>query len=189
MLDKIISYQKLWEKCVYNFGATTDEVNDIVQDMYLKMATDVDLEKIRYGKDDVNKYYIYVTLKNLFLQYKKDKLLNNSHSLNYELGLTSSDDYDVARDEALFDIIDDIREEVSKDSIFGQKLFEIYFRVSVNNPISYLDAEELSLRDIAKGSNVSLSTIFLHLKRMKENLKDKFGEDIEDYFNGDYSEI
>lgn len=186
MLDKIISYQKLWEKCVYGFGATTDEVNDIVQDMYLKMATDVDLEKIRYGKDDINKYYVYVTLKNLFLQTKKDKLLSSSYELNKELGLTNDEDYDVARDEALFDIIDDIREEISKDSVFGQKLFEIYFRVSVNKPTNYVDAEDLSLRDIAKGSNVSLSTIFLHLKRMKENLKDKFGEDVEDYYNREY---
>lgn len=186
MLDKIISYQKLWEKCVYNFGASTDEVKDIVQDMYLKMATDVDLEKIRYGKDDVNKYYIYKTLKNLFLHTKKDKLLNNSYELNEELGLTQSEDYNIAKDEALFDIIDDIREEMSNDSIFGQKLFEIYFRVSVNKPTNFADADDLSLRDIAKGSNVSLSTIFLHLKRIKERLRDKFGEDIEDYYNQQY---
>lgn len=189
MLDKIASYHTLWQKCLTNFGASRDEANDIIQDMYLKMATDVDLEKIRYGKDDVNKYYIYITLKNLFLLSKKDKLLNNSFSLDEELGLTDSDDYSIARDEALFDIIDDIREEISKESVFSQKLFEVYYRVSVNNPTNYVDAEDLSQRDIAKGSHVSLSTIFLHLKRMKDKLKDKFGEDIEDYFNGNYSKI
>lgn len=186
MLDKIASYHTFWQKCLTNFGASKEEADDIIQDMYLKMATDVDLEKIRYGKDDINKYYIYITLKNLFLLSKKDKLLNNSFSLDEELGLTDSDDYSIARDEALFDIIDDIREEISKESIFSQKLFEVYYRVSVNNPTNYVDAEDLSQRDIAKGSHVSLSTIFLHLKRMKDKLKDKFGEDIEDYFNREY---
>lgn len=186
MLNKIASYQKLWEKCVYNFGASTDEVNDIIQEMYLKMATDVDLNKIKYGEDDINKYYIYRTLKNLFLNLQKEKLLNNSFTLNEELGLTDLEDYNEAKDAAMFDIIDDIREEISKDSTFSQRLFEIYFRVSVNNPKSYVNADDLSYRDIAKGSNVSLSTIFLNLRRIKANLRDKFKEDIEDYYNKEY---
>ena len=44
----------------------------------------------------------------------------------------------------------------------------------------------MSLRQISKGANISLTSIFNSIKNYRAILKDKFVEDIEDYLNGDY---
>jgi predicted DNA-binding protein YlxM (UPF0122 family) len=44
----------------------------------------------------------------------------------------------------------------------------------------------MSLRQISKGTNISLTSIFNSIKNYRAILKDKFIEDIEDYLNGDY---
>ena len=45
---------------------------------------------------------------------------------------------------------------------------------------------DMSLRQISKGTNISLTSIFNSVKNYKAILKNKFIEDIEDYLNGDY---
>jgi len=44
----------------------------------------------------------------------------------------------------------------------------------------------MSLRQISKGANISLTSIFNSIKNYKAILRNKFIEDIEDYLNGDY---
>jgi hypothetical protein len=42
------------------------------------------------------------------------------------------------------------------------------------------------MRDISKGANISLSSIFNSLKNCKTRLKENVGEHYEDYLNEDY---
>ena len=44
----------------------------------------------------------------------------------------------------------------------------------------------MSLRQISKGSKISLTSLFNSVKNYKNILKEKFMEDVEDYLNGDY---
>ena len=48
---------------------------------------------------------------------------------------------------------------------------------------------DLSMREIAKGTNISLISIFNSLKNHKAILKQKFQKQYEDYINNDYNQI
>ena len=187
MLDKVLQLDDLWMRICYNLGATKEEAEDIVQDMYLKMQVDIDIEKIRYGQNDINRRYIYRMLHNAFIDLKRDKLLNNSVELNEELGLTERADYEYARDEAIEHIMQDIKDDIAKERRSLQMLFEIYYRVPIHSNSVYR-GDKLSYRDIAKKANISLSTVFNDMKELK-GIIGRRGEDIEDFFNGDYDRL
>ena len=66
MLEKVFESHNKWVNTVIKFGCTKDEAEDIVSNMYLIIARM--LKKglnISYG-DDVNYYYIYLTLRTSF---------------------------------------------------------------------------------------------------------------------------
>ena len=60
-----------------SFGCDDDAANELVQGMYIRLTKYVDkVDKIMYDENNVNTYYVYVTLRNLFLsgyhKLKKD---------------------------------------------------------------------------------------------------------------------
>ena len=146
-------------------------------------------DKFKYGQDDINKYYIYMTLKNLFIDIKRKKLLTDSLLLNDELDLPEDVNYDYARDAALEDIIKDIRKDLSKKDQFIQKLFELYYRVPINSNVSYFSKEKLSQQKISDDANVTKYSVSEKLKKLKKELREKYKENIEDFFNGDYDKL
>ena len=78
MLKKVFESHDKWINTTIKFGCSRDEAEDIVSNMYLTIGKM--LKKgldISYG-DEVNYYYIYLTLKTSFLQmYNKKKKQNN----------------------------------------------------------------------------------------------------------------
>tara|TARA_R110002020_G_scaffold189917_2_gene389271 strand:- start:124 stop:696 length:573 start_codon:yes stop_codon:yes gene_type:complete len=187
MFNSVVELEKLWTRICLNFGASKEETEDIIQDMYLKLLTEVDIKKIKYGDNGVNRYYIYKMLKSSFIDLKRNKLLNNSYQLNEELNIAESDDYEAAKDQALEDIMKDIKLELSTRRRSLQRLFELYYRIPLNSDSVY-QGENLSYRDIARESGISLSTVFNDMKELKGIIGLK-REDIQDYFNGDYDRI
>lgn len=157
-----------------SFGCNVDTANEIVQEMYLRLMKYVDTpERIMRG-DEINTYYVYVTLRNIYLteiqNSKKVVKFNNDISIeNEEVNLTKKLAFDK--------IIDRIEEEVSNWYWYDKKLWEIHFE------------RPMSMRSISKVTTISLSSIFNTLKKSKNKIREAFGEDVEDYKNGDYDRI
>ena len=109
MLEKVFKSHNKWINTVLKFGCTKDEAEDIVSNMYLIIGKM--LKKglnISYG-DDVNYYYIYLTLRTSFLQMYNKKKKENKVSLDLVLDLESQEyiDYDSA-DETLIKELEDL---------------------------------------------------------------------------------
>ena len=109
MLKKVFDSHKKWINTVKKFGCTDDEAQDIVSEMYVIIGTM--LKKglnISYG-DDVNYYYIYLTLRTSFLKMYNKKKKENSVSLDLVLDLESQEyiDFDSAN-ETLLDELEDL---------------------------------------------------------------------------------
>ena len=109
MLEKVFESHNKWINTVIKFGCTKDEAEDIVSNMYLIIGKM--LKKglnISYG-DDVNYYYIYLTLRTSFLQMYNKKKKENKVSLDLVLDLESQEyiDYDSA-DETLIKELEDL---------------------------------------------------------------------------------
>ena len=59
---------------VKSFGADQDLANDIVQEMYVRLYKYVgEPEKIMYNEQEVNTFFVYVTLRNMYATLMKAK--------------------------------------------------------------------------------------------------------------------
>ena len=67
-----------------------------------------------------------------------------------------------------------LAKEINSWHVYDAKLCNTYY------------LSDMSLRQISKGTNISLTSIFNSIKNYKSILRNKFIEDVEDYLNGDY---
>ena len=84
---------------------------------------------------------------------------------------------DLQEQEAFHKICKLIDQEMESWSWYNRKLTEIYRDT------------DLSIRKIAAATNISFVSIFNTLKNCKNEIKQKFQEDFEDYQNGDFDKI
>jgi RNA polymerase sigma factor (sigma-70 family) len=176
MLEKLAVHHELWIKMLVNLGCKTDVAKDLVQDMYLRMHRLVkDESRIMY-KDDVNRYFVWITLRNLYYSYLKDK----RNSIFYEI--LENDEvvespYDTAEDDAFSAIMKQVENIISDWTVYDKRLFELYF------------IQGLSLRAISKGAKIGLTSIHNSILNQKAILREHLSEDLIDYFNQDFDKI
>ena len=181
-----------WIKIAYSICKDKHLSKDLVQKMYMRMRKYItDPEKIKKdGK--INSLYVYVTIKNLFYQYKNKKNKNkfieykdfdsydesNTYEFNTDYTSSYEDDVDILNMEKANKIImDNIENEIKTWHWYDQKLFRLYYFTNK------------SLRQIASETKISLTSIYNSCKNYKEIIENKFGEDILDFFNKDYDKI
>ena len=72
VLEKIFIKHQVWLDIVQSFGCNKDTSQDLVSEMYIKIKRKLDEGlDIDFGDDDYNYFYIYKTLKSLFLDLKR----------------------------------------------------------------------------------------------------------------------
>ena len=190
MMELLSKYHKLWISMGLSIGIREDIVEDFIHEMYLKIDKYVkDPKKIMYNETDINKFYIYVTIKNLWNDYLKEK---NKHKMvrldqmDYmfeggnekilaQIGEGASLDNKIDKDLAEEKLVKKIKEEVNSwERWYDQKLFKIYYET------------DISMRKLAKDSHISVTSIFNSCKNYKQIISSKFNEDYQDYINGDF---
>jgi len=157
MLEKIYASHNKWINTVLKFGCTQNEAEDIVGNMYVIIGTM--LKKglnIAYG-EDVNYYYIYLTLKTSFLQMKnrqtKEKKVSIDLILDIEAG--SCVDFDAANDIVL--------EELDNVHWYDKKVFELI-------------QGEYSITELSNKTNITYHSLYNTYKKTKQKLRDKIIE-------------
>ena len=176
MLEKLAENHNLWIKMVINMGCDKHIAEDIVQSMYLRIHRLVtDEKKIMYNDDEVNRFFIYVTLKNMFVDFVKARnkytFFEYMETDDIEEGL---EDIEFDEQEAFHNLVDSMSSEIMSWERYDIILSQLYFKT------------DLSLRDIANGSGISLMSIYNSIKNYKNILNNKFIDDYQDYMNGDY---
>jgi DNA-directed RNA polymerase specialized sigma24 family protein len=171
-LAKVAQYHNDWIKVIQTFGEY-DYAEDIVQESYIALWKYADADKLLDSTGEVRKGYMYFTLRSLFYQYynKKKKINKVSFDGCWEL----FDDSNLEEHKAYNDICMLIDEEIKNWDWYDRKLFKLYRDT------------DLSMRDIAKETNISLISIFNSIKNYKIILKEKFENDYQEYINNDYN--
>jgi len=175
VLDLLATKHKEWVKMAHSFGAG-DYAEDVVQEMYIRLNRYIeDPERIMY-KNQPNKLFVWVTLRNMVRQdqKKKDYLIYTGEMVEYDI---AEEDYDLDQAEGFERLIDKIWEVMEDQHWYDQKMFEIYHTT------------DMSMRDIEKETGISLFSIFDTLKKGKEYVQEKIGEDYEDFKNGEAERI
>lgn len=165
-----------WINIVKSFGEY-NYAEDIVQQSYLTIYKYANEEKvIRNG--NVSRGYMYFTLRSLYYQYynskrKITKVSIDDDEFTFEIPNHTQMDEQVAFHK-ICTMIDD---HIDGWRWYEKKLFSLYRDT------------DLSIRGIAAETNISWVSIFNTLKNAKQEIKDKFQEDYEDYINKDYDRI
>ena len=181
MLELLAKSHKIWLRMVVGFGCDYDTAQDIVQSMYLRMHKYVkDEGRIMYNDDEVNRFFVYVTLKNMWNTYIN---LENKYAF-----------FEIREDDAVDEELGDFVFDEAMDTAFERLIEKIYSEMDTWHKYDKILSEkylksDYSLRDIANGSGISLTSIFNSMRENKRILREKFKEDYEDFKNGDFNLI
>jgi DNA-directed RNA polymerase specialized sigma24 family protein len=145
-----------------SFGADRDAAQDLVQDMYLRMHKYVENpERIMYNEDEVNTYFVFVVLRNLFATSQKAMFFDQLDEIDGEL---QEPNYDM--EEAHNNLLEDVWEEVEGWHWYDTKLFKLYHNT------------DMTIKKISEETKISERSIWNTLdngrKRIKANCQEAY---------------
>ena len=157
MLEKIFDAHNKWINTVLKFGCSKEEAEDIVGDMYCiigKMLTK-GLD-ISYG-DDVNYYYIYLTLKTSFLQLKKRKEKEGKKSIDLVYNLESGEYIDFETEN------NKVEDELKRLHWYDRKVYNM-----IQN--------EYTITELSDKTTISYHSLYNTFRKVKKRLKQKINK-------------
>lgn len=155
ILEKLFKKHKTWCKIVESFGCNSETAEDIVQEMYLKIAKIVEKgTDISFG-DDVNHFYIFRTLTSIFLDYKRKESKTGIIGLD-ELEMQFEDSEEVEYEKKYQKVLEGLAELYWYD----RKIYEI------------IEGGE-SISELSRKTNISYYSLYNTYRKVKKYLKDK----------------
>mgnify|MGYP000577812259 FL=1 len=145
-----------WVDIVSTFGCTRTIAEDITQEMYIKIQIQVEKGLDITYEDDINYYYIFKTLKSLFLDLKRKQkgIIMVNINDDYVKNLSKA----IATEDVNFDsAYEDVEEELSKMYWWNRKVFEI-----VN--------EGESIAEFSRKSKISYTILYNAYRKVKKKL-------------------
>jgi len=145
-----------------SFGADRDSAQDLVQDMYLRMYKYVENpERIMYNEDEVNTYFVFVVLRNLYISSQKAMTFSELEELEGEM-----DEPNYEMEMAHNNLIDELWEEVDSWHWYDTKLFKLYHNTN------------MTIKKISEETKISERSIWNTLdngrKRIQTNRKEAY---------------
>lgn len=153
-LSEIFKKHKIWIDIVCTFGCNKETAEDIVQEMYIKIDKKIKNGlDINFGKNDYNYYYIFKTLKTLFLDLKrkeaKVKTIDIDTATKY-LSDIDNRNYDV--------VYQDVQNQLNKMYWYDKKVYEI------------IESGE-SIAKLSRKSGIPYYSLYNTYKKVKQKLK------------------
>ena len=164
ILNKLAKYHTEWIKMVKSLGGD-DFTEDIVQEMYLKVYNKN--YNVLNDKGDINKYYVYLTLKSILMSYFVQRSKVRKVEIKECVDFENYDD--IEEEEAYNKFSLKVDEEINKWYWYDREVFDLYRFTN------------LSIRDIGKQTGISFVSIFHTLKDCKKKIKDNLQKDYEQY--------
>ena len=141
-----------WIDIVKSFGLDRETDEDLVQEMYIKIQLAIENKglDISYGDHDINYYYIFKTLRSLFLDLKR----KGKNVIRVPLENIKDMESDVDYTEKY----NQIKVELNKMYWYDKKVFEL-----VNNG--------LSIAELSRKTGIAYYSLYNTYKKVKEKLK------------------
>lgn len=182
-LEILAKKHQKWIMLVKSLGCTNHLAEDVVQDAYIRIYEY--LQKgvnIDYGSDDVNEFYMYMTLRSIYFNSLKKKGLEfyepeHTEALNKMLNRLKDEYSDVEMEDAYVRLINKIYTELNTWDFYSRNIFIAYF------------TSGLSLDKLSAETLIGRSSLYNSIRQYRDVIKEMFNEDAEDFFNGDYDKI
>ena len=145
-----------------SFGADQELAQDIVQEMYVRLYKYVeDAEKIMYNKKEVNTFFVYVTLRNMYTSLMKAKSrfeFVDVSTLEDELVFEEAN---IEAETELQTLYEEIWETADDWHWYDKKIFHLYHNT------------DMSIRTLADETKISARSIFNTLKNARERIQEE----------------
>jgi len=192
ILKKLYNYHQDWYKIAYSFLQNKEDAEDLVQELYLRIRKyNVKHKNIKY-KNEVNRYFIYLTIRNMALHFINKKAKEQQI---YQLPITERDEQYHTMDQ----LYKKIENEVKSWHHYDRLLFELYmfsglsYRDMANGTDKKARAisneKEFRQNALKNGNKISVRSMHNTIRNCKRRLKKKLGEDFENYFKAEYHKI
>jgi len=177
---------KLWLKYLHNMGCPADLCEDITQEMYIKIDSYLKKNKnsIRY-KDDINIYFIYLTLRSLYTDYVRKS--NKIKMIEFEDYMLEKKQQTTDQENNIIDI--DTRQQVindwyndksyldllEKDNIstvnYTKDELEKYYLRRIFKEVFF---ENVQISKLAKDTNITYWSLRNTIKIIKKQIRKKY---------------
>lgn len=179
MLEELAKHHKLWLKILHKIGCPNRMAEDIVQEFYIKAFEKVDYHHEIIKHNEVNTYYIYAILRNMYIsQLRLDKRYVYPY-IDWDVQDKEDDTQDEEHLELEICYLDYLRDKInnilSSFTNYERQLYELHF------------IHGISQRKISRDSKVGMSSINNTIKHIKKVLRSELMEDAQDFYNQDYN--
>ena len=174
ILELLAKDHKKWVNLVEKLGASSWVSEDIVQDAYIKISRMKNPEKFMYKENEPNYWYFCLTLNSVYVDHCKK---NSIPTESFDFSLAPSEDADIEKEESWERLYVNIIAYINSFGKYGSVLSQMYFKT------------DYSLRDLSEMGDIGLSSLYNSIKKYRQDIRDEFGEDYEDFKNGDYDKI
>lgn len=167
LLEKLAERDADWMRMAQSFGLDLESARDLVQDMYVKLYEKTTYEKIKFGDDDVNTFFVYVTLRNLYYDQSRSRVSFQALEEYIPEPMDEGNDKEV-----LEELLVEVAETIEDMHWYDKKIFEIYY------------GDNETIRELSEGSRISQSSIFNTLKNVRTKIQNKHQEKYKAYRSG-----
>jgi len=208
-LEVLARRNEEWLKMAKSFGVKNDDAWELVQGMYEKMGSYVrDVDKIMYNETEVNTFFVFRTLRNLFISgyhvtgakggIKNNRMLPSSHIMS--IPNTYREDDDLHEGWNGKDLLSKrtkgiIKYFLHEDTKDDNGMFDGLYVNIIQDIDNYVDTwywydkklfnlyfnKGMSMRKIAKETKISLKSVFNSLTKAKQRIREEFGADYYKY--------
>lgn len=157
-LEIIYDKHNDWVSIVRSFGCNKDTAEDIVQETYIKLSRIINSgANLMYNETEINYYYVFRTLRSMFLDLKRKE--SKAHLVGFDPELDKrfvlqNNDQDIDK------IYNEILGDLKKMHWYDRKIFE------------YIDEGE-SITGLSKKTDISYYSVYNTYKKVLETLKNK----------------
>ena len=143
-----------------SFGADQELAQDIVQEMYIRLYKYVDdAEKIMYNETEVNTFFVYVTLRNMYTSLMKAKARFEFVDVSTIEDELIFEEANVEAEVELQTLYEEIWETTDEWHWYDKKIFHLYHNT------------DMSIRTLEKQTKISARSIFNTLKNARERIQ------------------
>jgi RNA polymerase sigma factor (sigma-70 family) len=168
-LKDIANRHKEWIKIAIYVGASSENAEDFVQDMYIKLSEmerkQGSLNRMQNYSGGVNTVYVFKILTNLVIDSKRKRKLDTTPIQPHMEMLDSPND----EEKYYSELIQIVYKEIDNMHLYDQMLLELHFVYG------------MSMRQIEKKTNIPTHSIFNTLKNAKQKIRQKGTERFNQY--------
>ena len=151
-LELVYKDHKKWINTVKKMGSHQEEAEDIVGEMYVKVGELVNKGLVPFYGNEINYFYIYRALRNIFLNLKNKQKKESKVSLDNALELEDGEYIDFESEN------EKVEEALDKMHWYDKKVYNML-------------QDECSIRELSEKTNISYHSLYNTFRKVKEELK------------------